>query len=101
MHLLPDSAEDAESVGIENYPTAYLFAVVGFFVVFFVQKVLTPLLTPSDLQPSQASYGQGSCCSSGAAAMLGKVRRLQKWHCGLDPEQRGFAHKWCRTCNWI
>ncbi|KAK9788603.1 hypothetical protein WJX73_003814 [Symbiochloris irregularis] len=73
MHLLPDSAEDAETVGIQNYPTAYLFATVGFFVVFFVQKVLTPLLTPSDLQSSQATYGQGSCCSSGAAVILGKV----------------------------
>ncbi|KAK9834708.1 hypothetical protein WJX74_008281 [Apatococcus lobatus] len=71
MHLLPDAAEDAEDLEIENYPTAYLFATVGFFLVFFVQKVLTPLLVPTE-----GDFGsqQGrSCCTTGATAILGNA----------------------------
>ena len=71
MHLLPDAAGDAEDLEIENYPTAYLFATIGFFLVFFVQKVLTPLLVPTE---GNFSSQQGSkCCSAGATAILGNV----------------------------
>ena len=81
MHFLPDAAEDAEDLGIENYPTAYLFAAVGFFLVFFVQKVLSPLLSPALPQSPEApepaeEAPHGGCCSQGAEVVLGKVTAL-------------------------
>ena len=73
MHLLPDAAEDAETLGIENYPTAYMFCAVGFFLVFFVQKVLSPMLSPPEVEEAQPAIGGGTCCSAGAGALIGKV----------------------------
>lgn len=76
MHLLPDAAEDAEAIGITGYPTAYLLCAVGFFSVFFVQKVLSPMLTPAQQDTSTKAPG-GTCCSANAGAMLGQVRLTQ------------------------
>lgn len=72
MHLLPDAAEDAEAIGITGYPTAYLLCAVGFFSVFFVQKVLSPMLTPAQQDTSTKAPG-GTCCSANAGAMLGQA----------------------------
>ena len=71
MHLLPDAAGDADDLHIQNYPTAYLLATVGFVIVFFVQKVLTPLLVPTE--DTLSSSQGGSCCTTGATAILGNV----------------------------
>ena len=84
MHLLPDAAEDEEDLEIENYPTAYLFATIGFFLVFFVQKVLTPLLVPTE---GDFSSQQGSkCCSTGATAILGNVSGTSPYTEAFNPD---------------
>ena len=71
--MLPDAAEDAEGTGIGDYPIAYLFCVIGFLAVFFVQRVLSPVLTPTDADGLVGPDGGGTCCSQSAGAVLGKV----------------------------
>lgn len=73
MHLLPDAAADARALGLREYPTAYLFCAVGFFAVFFVQKVLSPLLMRTQPDGHEQPFGGGTCCSHGASHIIGDV----------------------------
>lgn len=64
MHLLPDAVSSTPDSLSDDFPMAYFFAALGFYVLFLVQKVLSPLLGGNGhVQDASACSCTGACCA--------------------------------------
>ena len=44
MHLLPDAVSAVPDSVSDNFPMGYFFAALGFYMLFLLQRVVSPML---------------------------------------------------------
>lgn len=67
MHLLPDAAAAAPEHVADQFPMGYVFAVLGFLILFLLTRVVAPIFT------RDGHHAAGGCC---AAPVLPQVTML-------------------------
>ena len=64
MHILPDAVSSTPDSVSDEFPMAYFFAALGFYILFLLQKVISPLLGgKGHSQSAKACTCSGSCCA--------------------------------------
>lgn len=64
MHLLPDAVSSTPDAVSDEFPMAYFFAALGFYILFLVQKVVSPLLGGKEHSPAASPCNcTGACCA--------------------------------------
>lgn len=85
MHLLPDAVSAMPDSLSANFPMAYFFAALGFYILFVMQKVVAPMLSGSHGLPGHhghahdhnACTSSGGCCAVPPGLVAVCVRTLQ------------------------
>lgn len=68
MHLLPDAVSAMSNSLSDNFPMAYFFAALGFYILFLLQKVVSPMLGGAGghhghTHDHNACTSSGGCCA--------------------------------------
>lgn len=64
MHLLPDAVSSTPDAVSIDFPMAYFFAALGFYILFLLQKVVAPLLGGRGHSQEASACGcTGACCA--------------------------------------
>ena len=63
MHILPDAVESVPDHVSDQFPMGYFFAALGFFLLFLLTRVVSPITSGKDRHDHGACSTAGGCCA--------------------------------------
>ena len=77
MHILPDAVESVPDHVSDQFPMGYFFAALGFFLLFLLTRVVSPIISGKDRHDHGACSTAGGCC---APPVLPQVLPVSVWY---------------------
>ena len=63
MHILPDAVASVPDHVADQFPMGYFFAALGFFSLFLLTRVVSPIIGGKDGHDHTACSTPGGCCA--------------------------------------